>query len=66
MNKRILIILIALLLVMIEALFLTNFRKVEKNNNAKLANRQDAFENNSSFYGKVIESTIDYIIVVPD
>ena len=38
MNKRILIILIALLLVMIEALFLTNFRKVEKNNNAKLAN----------------------------
>ena len=66
MNKRILIILIALLLVMIEALFLTNFRKVEKNNNAKLANRQDAFENNSSFYGKVIESTIDYIIVEPD
>ena len=44
MNKRILIILIVVLLVMIEALFLTNFKKVQKNDNPKLDNRQEALK----------------------
>ena len=66
MNKRIVIILIVVLLVMIEALFLTNFKKVQKNDNPKLDNRQEAFEGETSFYGTVIESRVGYVIVEPD
>lgn len=66
MNKKILIILIVLLVVMIEALFLTNFKSIKQGENVEEIEKQKTFEMNSSFYGKVIESRTNYIIVEPD
>lgn len=66
MNKRILIILIVLLVVMIEALFLTNFKSIKQGENIGEIKEQKTFEMDSSFYGKVIESRTNYIIVEPD
>lgn len=66
MNKRILIILIVLLVVMIEALFLTNFKSIKQGKNIGEIKEQKTFEMDSSFYGKVIESRTNYIIVEPD
>lgn len=66
MNKRILIILIVLLVVMIEALFLTNFKSIKQGENIREIKEQKTFEMDSSFYGKVIESRTNYIIVEPD
>lgn len=66
MNKKILIILIVLLVVMIEALFLTNFKSIKQGENIGEIKEQKTFEMDSSFYGKVIESRTNYIIVEPD
>lgn len=66
MNKRILIILIILLILIIGPMLVINLKGTEQSKNVELDNKQKAFDTNSSFYGKVIESRTNYIIVEPD
>lgn len=68
MNKKILIVVIIIGIILIIGLVFTmNFRELtNKNTHSGSNNNQKALEENPSFFGNVVETNPNYIIVEPD